>query len=76
MLNDSEKTYFQALLALKRKDYRSAAEWFERARPFYKDNKEFQLLAETNRLLLAVKKRLNRPEPETSLEIEEMYTDG
>ena len=76
MLNDSEKTYFQALLALKRKDYRSASEWFERARPFYKDNKEFQLLAETNRLLLAVKKRLNRPEPEMSLEIEEMYTDG
>lgn len=76
MLNDSEKTYFQALLALKRKDYRSASEWFERARPFYKDNREFQLLAETNRLLLAVKKKLNRPEHETSLEIEEMYTDG
>lgn len=76
MLNDSEKTYFQALLALKRKDYRSADRFFEKARPFYKDNKEFQLLAETNRLLLAVKRRLNRPEPEMSLEIEEMYTDG
>ena len=76
MLNQPEKAYFQALLALKRKDYLSAARFFAQAAPTYEDNKEFRLIRETNQLLLEVKKELGRPNVERSIVIEEMFSNG
>ena len=64
MLNQSEKAYCQALLALRNKDYRAAVEFFDRAAPYFTENKEFNLLRETNRLLVAVKERLATAEHE------------
>lgn len=71
-----EKAFIQALMALKRKDYGSASEYFEMAAPYFRGNKEFRLLRETNRLLLAVKKELKNPGIENRIEIEEMFTNG
>ena len=76
MKEQPEKAFVQALIALKRKEYGSASEYFEKAAPYFKGNKEFRLLRETNRLLLAVKKELKNPNVQNRLEIEEMFSDG
>ncbi len=76
MLNTSEKAYCLALLALKRKDYRSAVEQFDKAAPYFKDDKEFNLYRESTRLLLAVKLEVEHIEDEDRLEIEETFQNG
>jgi len=76
MFNESEKAYCRALLALKDKDYHVAADCFEKAAPFFENNVEFQLLMETNRLLLLVKENLAAMDADDDIEIEETITYG
>ena len=75
MLNQSEKAYCQALLALKNRDYRAATDFFDRAAPYFRENREFNLLRETNRLLVAVKERLAAADHE-EIEVEETIPNG
>ena len=76
MLNTSEKAYCLALLALKRKEYRSAVEQFDKAAPHFKNDKEFNLYCESTRLLLAVKQEVEMIEDVDRLEIEEAFPNG
>ncbi len=76
MLSHPEKAYWQALMAVRRKDYLSAARFFEQAAPGMRKNREFDLLRETNRLLLAVKRELDSPNVESSIDIEEKFSHG
>ena len=85
MLNSSEKAYLMALQALKARNYQQAAQQFDRAADFFKENKEFLILRETTKLLLEVKSQLGEPIPSSasddtldidSLEIEEVFTDN
>lgn len=76
MLNQAEHAYYEALLAIKRKEYSSASDYFERAAEYFAGNREFNLLRETNRMLLAVKKVLNSPVAEDGIEVEEMFSNG
>lgn len=80
MLRAEEKAYFQALQALKRKEYSSAAAHFEQASGAYLQNQDFMLLWETTRLLVAVKEELaasgGQPGEEERIEIEEVFTYG
>ena len=75
MFNQAEKAYCEALLALRNKDYRKAADCFDEAMPQYMNNKEFVLLMETNRLLLAVKDKLAKYENE-EIEVMEAFAHG
>ncbi|MDF1544663.1 MAG: hypothetical protein P1R58_06125 [bacterium] len=75
MLNPGEKAYCQALLALKSKSYRLAAEEFEKAAPHFKNDREFNLIMETNRVLVAVKKKIAAQESDT-IEVEEILPYG
>lgn len=76
MLQAAEKAYCEALLALKRKDYRAAGEFFEQAAPDFAQDKEFCLLRETTRLLLVVKQKLGKYENEDTIVIEEAFSNG
>ncbi len=77
MLNPSEKAYCLALRALSQKEYSSAADYFDKAAPFFRDNQEFHLIRETTRLLVAVQKELAVAVNENdALVIEEVFTDG
>ena len=76
MLSGGEKSYCAALLALKRKDYKTAIEQFESAAPYFNSNKEFSILFETTRLLVAVKQELARPINHERLDIEEVFSNG
>jgi len=76
MLKQAEKAYVKALTAVRRKDYQEAAEQFEKASGFFRNDQEFRLLSETNRLLLVVKGELARLEKDSELQIEEVFTDG
>ena len=83
MLNPSEKAYCLALRALGRKEYSSAADYFDKAAPYFKSNEEFHLLSETTRLLVAVKRELavadagsEETEEKDALVIEEVFSDG
>jgi len=76
MLSTGEKAYCSALLALKSKDYRAALEHFTKAAPYFRSNAEFNLCFETTRLLVAVRRELNRLENEDRLEVEEVYSNG
>ncbi|MEA3296689.1 MAG: hypothetical protein U9R56_02360 [candidate division Zixibacteria bacterium] len=76
MLNPSEKSYYQALLALKKKDYSLASDQFDKAMKSFRDDKEFNLLRETTRLLVAVKKELEELENEDAIQIEEVFSNG
>ncbi|RKX28220.1 MAG: hypothetical protein DRP47_04880 [Candidatus Zixiibacteriota bacterium] len=76
MFNPSEKAYCLALLALKRKDYRTASDHFDRAASGFKTDREFNLYRETTRLLLAVKREIAVLEKEDKLEIEEAFPNG
>lgn len=76
MLKPAEKAYFQALTALKHKDYPAAAEQFVKAAPFFEKDKEFGILKETTQLLVATRAELKRLEQQESLSIEESFSDG
>lgn len=76
MQHGGEKAYCSALLALKQKDYIAASNFFKKAAPFFKDDKEFNLYYETTLLLLEVKKTLGKLEDDEKLEIEEIFTNG
>ena len=58
MLSETEKAYCAALTALKQKNYPEAVERFEIAAPEFGTNDEFNLLYQSTRLLLEVKKEL------------------
>ena len=74
MLKPAEKAYFQALSALKNKDYTAAAEQFDKAAPFFEKDKEFGILRETTHLLVATKVEIRKQQE--SLFIEESFSDG
>ena len=76
MFSDAEKAYYLALEALKRKDYPSASNHFDKAVPHFKNNREFNLLRETTDLLLAVKKERMKFDNEDSIELEEVLPYG
>ncbi|UCC44993.1 MAG: hypothetical protein JSU65_03460 [Candidatus Zixiibacteriota bacterium] len=77
MLNPSEKAYYLALVALKRKDYCAAADQFDIAAPHFRGNREFDLFRETTRMLLAVKDELAAAEDaDDRIEIEEVFSSG
>lgn len=73
MLSPAEKAYCLALKALKDKEYRRAADFFDRASGQFRENPDFVLLWETTRLLLAVKEELKANEHSDGIEIEEVY---
>ncbi len=76
MLRSEEKAYCRALVALRRKDYRVASEHFERAATLFGEDRQFNLLRETTRLLLAVKDERTRIAVKDNVEIEEVRLDG
>jgi hypothetical protein len=77
LLNPSEKAYYLALEALKRKDYPAAAEHFDTAAPHFENNAEFNLLREATRALQAVRSELAALENgEDRNEVEEVHSDG
>ena len=77
MLKSTEKAYCLALQSLKRKEYRTAADYFDQAAPGFENNSEFDLLREATRLLVAVQKEMRGPdEADSRLEIEEVFTNG
>jgi hypothetical protein len=78
MLDPREKAYFQALQALREKQYQQAAGYFDQAAEFFGNNQEFQLLRETTRLLLEVKRELAAAEGKEngSPTTEEILIDG
>ncbi|MDH3890661.1 MAG: hypothetical protein OEV49_06220 [candidate division Zixibacteria bacterium] len=76
MLNTAEKAYFQALTALKRKNYPAAAEQFDKAAPFFEKDKEFGILRETTHLLVATKAELKKLEQQEAISIKESFSDG
>ena len=59
MLSDTEKAYCRAMAALKNKDYSEAVENFEKAAESYGTNSEFNLLYQSTRLLVEVKRELS-----------------
>jgi hypothetical protein len=62
MLNRPEKEYYLALAALRQKEYIMALAHFDRAGEFFKNNREFTLLYETTKTLIAVKEQLAQSE--------------
>lgn len=76
MLSVGEKAYCAALLALKNKEYSNALSFFEKAAPYFSNNKEFTLYFETTRLLVEVKSKLGTLQVDDKLEIEEIFTHG
>jgi hypothetical protein len=76
VLNPAEKAYFGALQALRHKDYLVAKKQFDVAAPHFADQKEFNLLRETTRLLVEVKRKLGTLTVEERLEIKESFTSG
>ncbi len=78
MLDPSEKAYCQALQALEDQQYQQAAGLFDQAAEFFADNQEFNLLRETARLLVEVKREIAVAEKrdDETLIIEEKFTDG
>lgn len=76
MLNPSEKAYCQALLALKKKDYRAAQVMFDKAAADFRNNREFNILRETTALLIEVKKEIGSSPDSDRLEIKETFSNG
>ena len=56
MLSPHEKAYCQALLALRQKEYAKAETHFSQAAEHFTENRDFMILWETTRALLAVKR--------------------
>ena len=76
MLAKREKAYCRALLALKKRDYKTAMSCFGSADGDFGTNSEFNLLYQTTKLLLAVRTEL---EAKTVSDIEtkkEMIING
>ena len=69
MLSTAEKAYCLALTALKEKDYQNAIVQFDRAAEQFGTDKEFSLLRESTRLLVAVKEELGGGKPVSSDEL-------
>lgn len=69
MLSSAEKAYCLALTALKEKDYRAAIVQFDRAAEEFGTDKEFTLLRESTRLLVAVKEELGGGKPVSNDEL-------
>lgn len=69
MLSSSEKAYCLALTALKEKDYANAVVHFDRAADEFGTDKEFTLLRESTRLLVAVKEELGGGKPVSNDEL-------
>lgn len=78
MLTSAEKAYCLALLALRHKEFRKAAEYFDQAAPGFVNNQEFNLLSESTRLLVAVKDELGARHGgiEERIQIEEVFSYG
>ena len=76
MLDQAEKAYCLALLALKDNDYPAASDHFDRAALHFKDNREFNLLRQTTELLLAVKKERTKLNGDDMIELEEVLPYG
>ncbi|MBU0982523.1 MAG: hypothetical protein KKA42_01535 [candidate division Zixibacteria bacterium] len=76
MLNAAEKSYCLALQALRNKRYQEAVGYFDRAADYFEQNKEFAVLRDTTRLLLAVKGELSVSGGDDTLVIEEVFSDG
>ena len=77
MLNSSEKAYYLALQALRFKHYDKALNYFHAAAGHFQDNREFQILYETTRLLVAVKEEIAAAgNSEGAAEPEEVLIDG
>jgi hypothetical protein len=77
MLDPMEKAYCLALESLRRKDYTSALTLLDRAAPRFSEDRDFRLLHESTRLLVAVKRELGGSTMvEEKLEIEEVFTRG
>ena len=72
MLHPAEKAYCLALLALRKKDLRTAAAQFERAGDYFSSDKEFNILKETTSLSLAIKAEIGRYEHEEEFVTEEI----
>ncbi len=75
MRPETEKAYCEALAALKQKNYSEAVERFEIAALEYGTNNEFNLLYQSTRLLLEVKKEL-KAIARISLEEKELIING
>ena len=69
MLDQEEKAYCLALLALKDKDYPAASGHFNGVASHFKDNWEFNLLSQTTELLLAVKEERKKLDGENMIEL-------
>lgn len=76
MLSPSEKAYYFALQSLKEKRYSLASDYFDRAAPEFSQEREFILLRETIRLLVAVKRELQSGSDNSRLDLEEVFTNG
>ncbi len=76
MLSENEKAYCQALMALKRKDYRKAVENFEKAAANFGTNSEFNLLYQSTRLLMQVKQELAGAAMRNQSEAKELIING
>jgi hypothetical protein len=78
MLSPHEKAYCQALLALRQREYAKAETYFGQAAEHFEDNREFMILWETTRVLLAVKRELaGLPQEERDkIDIEEAFSRG
>ena len=74
MIKPSEKAYRLALVSLKEKKYSLAAGYFDRAAIDFSHDREFVLLRETTRLLVAVKRK--QTSGGERLDIEEVFTNG
>lgn len=72
MLHPAEKAYCLALLALRNKDLKTAAEQFERAGDYFSGDKEFAILKETTSLAQEIKARIGRQENEEEFVTEEI----
>ena len=76
MLSPSEKAFYLALESLKEKRYSLASDYLDRAAPELSQEKEFVLLRETIRLLVAVRKELQSGSVNSRLDVEEVFTNG
>ncbi|MDZ4723316.1 MAG: hypothetical protein SGI97_05370 [candidate division Zixibacteria bacterium] len=65
-----------ALRAIRQKQYRAAIDYFDKAAPFFQENKEFGLLQETTRLLLAVRAEIAVLGNDDDIIVEEVFSDG
>jgi len=64
MLTKEEKAYYQAIKALKEKNYTAASGFFRIAEKQFADREDFRILCETAGLLLAVKDEIYNLENE------------